>query len=209
MRTTIIIETNGHKDNYVEWDMVLVKPVSITELDKRKRARAGDQELTYYCNQNWHQEHFLQRWKELYWDKYLLWRIQYVHPWNCWPRCHIDFIRLLTWKRWCTYKPLGWQYSYFDSMYVDIIKCVDASKIYTSLDYKQSINKLLTSKSVWWIPISNIVFRTWASKRRADFTNISQEALANKIITRRIERETIGNTPATPEEVLKRNVYPV
>jgi hypothetical protein len=210
MKRTIIIETNGHKDNYVEWDFVLMRPVSEKVYEQRMLDRDGprDQNIWYGYGYNYPQSTLVDRWNDMYWDKYLLGRIQYVTDTYKWKRriC-VDFTYFTSTWNWWTYKPFGYWYSYFDGLRVDIIKCFDYMKYNNRWEYIDWINKLLTSKERAGIPTTKIVYCRWSNMRRADMSNGWENNIISRLEYKRREREVRKDT-ATPEEVMERNVYP-
>ena len=201
MKRTIIIETNGHKDNYVEWDFVLMRPVSQQkfEEDVCKRYLQSASSIWLYSQQT-----LIDMWEELYWDKYFLGRIQYVwqtYSWNVVAK--VDFIYLSPEWCWGTRSPFGWRYKYFTVERVDIIKCFN----YNCGTYVEDIKEFIAQPNWCGIPKTKIVYCKWANTRRADLSNRDINSLITRIEYRNKERAA-REVAATPEEVMARNVYP-
>jgi len=201
MKKTIIIETNGHKDNYVEWDLVLMRPASVETYEERLAQRASENNWYRY---DYPQKDMVEEWNEQYWDKYILGRIQDIlltYSWKIFAK--VDFVYLSPeWFRG-TYTPFGWRYKYFDASRVDIIKCIS----YNRDTYINDIREFLSKPEWCGVPKNKIVYCKWANLRWADLKNRDADNLINRIEWRRIDR-AIRNTIATPEEVMARNVYP-
>lgn len=201
MRRTIIIETNGHKDNYVEWDFVLMRPASEQKFEEAVlKMRQQTVHYLWLCGN----QQLVDTWNEQYWDKYFLGRIQYVwqtYSWNTVAK--IDFIYLAPeWYRG-SYAPFGWRYKYFDVERVDIVKCFN----YNRDTYMPDIKEFIAKDNWCGIPKTKIVYCKWANTRRADLSNRDINSLTSRIEYRRRERAA-REVAATPEEVMARNVYP-
>lgn len=201
MRRTIIIETNGHRDNYVEWDFVLMRPTSQQKFEEDIYKRYW-QTVRYLWLSS--QQPLLDMWEELYWDKYFLGRIQYVWETFAWSVvAKVDFAYLSPEWYWGTRSPFGWRYKYFNVERVDIIKCFN----YNRDTYVNDIKEFMAKDNWCGIPKNKIVYCKWANTRRADLSNKEINSLTSHIEYKRRER-VARSTEATPEEVMARNVYP-
>lgn len=197
MKRTIIFEFNGHKDNFIEWDFVLMRPKSdeVYQKDLLERDWPRDPDRYYYDNTP-HQP-LVEMWNQQYWDKYILGRIQYVtETYDRKRRACVDFAYLTNNNCWRTHKPFGWRYNYFDALHVDMIKAFDNMKCNTHQEWLDFWNKAIQDKVLGWVSTSKIVMHRGAAARRADLSNDTQETVCNVIVNNRLRKLT-----STPTEI--------
>lgn len=195
MKRTIILECNGHKDNYVEWDFVLMRPASKEAYEKRQIDRDWQRDPNSYYYSDLPQQPMVDMWEQMYWDKYILGRIQRVtetHRWKL--RATVDFAYLTTEWTWRTWKPFGWRYNYFDALHVDMIKCIDYIKDWHWSLFLSTTNKLMKQKQICWIPVSKIVMHRGSAGRRADMSTQVQENICSNAERRWRDRH-LTSTP--------------
>jgi len=202
MKRTIIFEFDWRKDNYIEWDFVLMRPKSdeVYQKDLLERDWPRDPERYYYNDTP--QQPLIDLWERMYWDKYMLGRIQYVTEAYGWKlRACVDFAYLTQHNCWRTWKPFGWRYNYFDALHVDMIKAFNNLKCPTYLDWKDFRDKAEQAKVLGWVPTNKIVMHRGAATRRADMSNQTQESICDTAEGRWKERHNLTSTPTEEIEI--------
>jgi hypothetical protein len=202
MKRVVLYRDNWAPEAFTEGDLVTLRPCSLEKWNKRID---GNEETYRYSWIN--HSTLMERRTNLFWEKYILARIQYVtiDYWHVvWK---IDFVRPNRDYFWCHMYPIGRGYNYVDTNHFDMIKILDCRDVTSSEKFRELFKNAINSNTIGWVQRQQVVTQDWLFWEWKDISLTKEKNIIDRVTIRRKER-AIRNAMATPEEVMERNVYP-